>query len=149
LSKLLGTSFGLNLDTKDVDQFLYGKITKKLDYWSIMKLSLAGRAVIYNQVLLSTLWFFITVWGGFNKILSKIRGTIRNYLWSGKEHLTRLRVCWRECCMKKKYGGLGLVDPEVVKTSVLTKWIVKAMEPGESNLQLILRYRLSRYNPQK
>jgi hypothetical protein len=51
--------------------------------------------------------------------------------------------------MKKKYGGLGLVDPEVAKTSIFSKWIVKAMEPGESNLQLMLRYRLSRYNPQK
>ena len=51
--------------------------------------------------------------------------------------------------MKKKYGGLGLVDPEVAKTSLLSKWIVKAMEPGESNLQLMLRYRLARYNPQE
>jgi len=32
LLKLLGTPFGVNLDTKDVDQFFYGKITKKLDY---------------------------------------------------------------------------------------------------------------------
>ena len=32
LSKLLGTPFGLNLDTKDVDHFLYSKISKKLDY---------------------------------------------------------------------------------------------------------------------
>ena len=68
LSKLLGTPFGLNLDTKDVYQFLYSKISKKLDYWSIVKLSLAGRAVICNQILISTLWFFITVWGGSNKI---------------------------------------------------------------------------------
>ena len=68
LSKLLGTPFGLNLDTKDMYRFLYGKISRKLDYWSIMKLSLAGRAVICNQILLSTLWFFITVWGGSNKI---------------------------------------------------------------------------------
>ena len=51
--------------------------------------------------------------------------------------------------MKKKYGGLGLVDPEVAKTNLLSKWIVKAMEPGESNLQLMLRYRHSRYNSQK
>ena len=51
--------------------------------------------------------------------------------------------------MKKNNGGLGLVDPEVAKTSVLAKWIVKVMEPGESNLQLVLRYRLSRYNSQK
>ena len=32
LSKLLGTPFGLNLNTQDVDQFLYAKIAKKLDY---------------------------------------------------------------------------------------------------------------------
>jgi hypothetical protein len=87
--------------------------------------------------------------GWSNKILSKIRGAIRNYFWSGKEQLTRTRVSWRECCIKKKYGGLGLVDSEVAKTSILSKWIVKAMEPGKFNLQLMLRYRLSRYNPQK
>lgn len=50
---------------------------------------------------------------------------------------------------EKKYGGLGLVDPEEAKTSLLCKWIVKAMEPGESNLQLMLRYRLARFNPQR
>ena len=51
--------------------------------------------------------------------------------------------------MKKKYGGLGLVDPEIAKTSLLTKWVIKAMEPGESNLQLMLRYRFSRFSPNK
>ena len=148
LSKLLGTPFGLNLNTPDVDKFLHNKISKKLDYWSTMKLSLGGRIVICNQVLLSTLWFFITVWGSSNKILTKIRGAIKNYLWSGKEQLTRTRVSWRECCLKKKHGGLGLVDPETAKISLLCKWIVKAMEPGDSNLQLMLRYRLARFNPQ-
>ena len=90
-----------------------------------MKLLLAGRIIICNQMLLSTLWFFITVGGGSNKILGKIRGAIRNYLWSGKEQLTRTRVSWKECCVIKKYGGLGLVDPEDAKTSLLCKWIVK------------------------
>ena len=57
--KLLGTPFGLNLNIRDVDSFLYNKISKKLDYWSTMRLSLAGRIVICNQVLLSTLWFLL------------------------------------------------------------------------------------------
>ena len=105
MSKLLGTPFGLNLSTQDVDSFLFNKISKKLDYWSTMRLSLAGRIVICNQVLLSTLWFFVTVWGGSNKILKKIRGAIRNYLWSGKEQLIRTRVSWKECCLKKKRWG--------------------------------------------
>lgn len=61
LSKLLGNSFSLNLNTPQVDQFLYSKITKELDYWSIMKFSMACSVVICNHVLLSTLWFFITL----------------------------------------------------------------------------------------
>lgn len=85
-----GTPFGLNLNTRDLDQFFYNKIANKLEYWSTMKLSLTGRIVICNQMLLLTLWFFITVWGGSNKILKKIRGAIRNYIWSGKEQLTLL-----------------------------------------------------------
>ena len=113
-----------------------------------MKLSLAGCALICNHVLLSTLWFFISVWGGSNKILNKIRGAIRNYLWSGKEQQSRSRVSWRECCLKKKYRGLDLVDPEAAKTSLLCKWIVRAMEPGDSNLQVMLRFRLAYFKPQ-
>ena len=66
-----------------------------------------------------------------------------------KEQLTRTRVSWRECYLKKKKGGLGLVDPEAAKTSLLWKWIVKAMEPCQSNLQLMLRYILARFNPHR
>ena len=83
------------------------------------------------------------------QILGKIRGAIHNSLWLGKEQHTRTRVSWQECCLKKKYGGLGLVDPEAAKNNLLCKWIVRAMEPGESNLQLMLRYRLARFKPQQ
>ena len=63
LSKLFGTPFGLNLNVSDVDHFLYFKISRKLAYWSTMRLSLAGRALICNHVLLSTLWF-LSRYGG-------------------------------------------------------------------------------------
>ena len=114
-----------------------------------MKFSLAGRTLVCNHVFLFILWFFISFWGGSNKILNKIIGAIRNYLWTWKEQQSRTRVSWRECYLKKKYGGLGLVDPEAAKTSLLCKWIVRAMEPGESNLQLILKFRLSHFKPQR
>lgn len=63
LSKLLGTPFGLNLNTLDIDHFLYSKIAKKLDYWSSMNLSLACRVVICNHSTLYTLVFYYCVWG--------------------------------------------------------------------------------------
>lgn len=51
--------------------------------------------------------------------------------------------------MKKKDDRFGLVDPEAAKTSLMCKWIVRAMELRESNLQLMLRYRLVRFNSQR
>lgn len=86
-----------------------------------MKLFVVGPAIMCNHVLLCTLWFFISVWEGFNKILDKIRGTIRNYLWSGKDQHSWTMISWRECCLKRGFGGLGLVDPEAAKTSLLCK----------------------------
>lgn len=61
ISKLLDTSFGLNINTRDVDQFFYTTIANTLKYWSSMELSLAERIVICNQMLHSTLWFFTTI----------------------------------------------------------------------------------------
>jgi hypothetical protein len=48
--------------------------------------------------------------------------------------------------MKKKFGGMGLVDPEYAKTNLLCIWMIKAMELGKSNLRFMLHYRLARFN---
>lgn len=110
---------------------------------------MAGKVVICNHILLSTLWFLTMVWGCSNKRLRKIINNIHNHLWFGKKNLTHIKVSWRECCLKKKYGGLGFANPEVAKTCLLCKWIIKSMEPGKSNLHLILRYRLAIFEPPK
>lgn len=51
--------------------------------------------------------------------------------------------------MQKMYGGLGLVDREAIKARLLCKSVIKAMHLGESNLQLVLRYRLAQFNLQR
>lgn len=50
---------------------------------------------------------------------------------------------------EKKIVGLGQVDLEVAKTSLLCKLIVKTMKPEESIIQLVLQYRLVSFNPQR
>ena len=60
-------------------------------------------------------------------MLRKIRYAIRNSFWSDKEQLKRTRVSWKVYCMKKK-NCLRLVDPEIAKTNILCKWIVKTIE---------------------
>lgn len=50
---------------------------------------------------------------------------------------------------KEIYGGLGLVDLEASKTNLLYKWVIKAMEPCESNLQLMLYVQTNTLQPTK
>lgn len=50
---------------------------------------------------------------------------------------------------EKELWRVGLVNLEVAKTNILCKWIVKAMEPRKSNLQLMIWFVLARLNPQR
>ena len=149
LSKLLGTPFGLNLDSDNIDNFLLNRICGKLSYLCSTKLSLAGRAMVIKQVLLLSLWFFLSIWCTTMKVMHKIKALLRNFLWSGKDHSTRTRVNWHDCCAKKQVGGLNLIDPQEATTSLLCKWVVAAYQPGNSNLQVMLRNKLWTSSPVK
>jgi hypothetical protein len=149
MSKLLSTIFGIDLETYDIDKFLMGKIRKKLSYWTTTHLSLSGRVTIINQVLLATLWYFITAWHGSRGVLRKITSLMRNFLWSNKEYKTRIRVNWDDCCIKRKNGGLGIIDPIDALKALLSKWIICAYMLGETNLQILLHHKLSQFQPVK
>ena len=41
---------------------------------------------------------------------------------------------------RKNEGGLGLVNPHEAKVALMSKWILIAMEPGESNLNVLLKH---------
>ena len=92
ITKLLGTPFNLSLSTTDSDQFLIDKVKSKLTYWSTTKLSLAARRLIVNQVLMSTLWYFIGIWAGSREAIKQIQALLCNYLWAGCEHRAIARV---------------------------------------------------------
>lgn len=147
VSKLLGAPFELSLTSGDVDKFLYDKISKKLLHWSTQKINPTGRVVVANTVLISAMFFFLSIWGGTVNGVKKIKGLVMHYLASGTMQRARVRVSWLQCCQMKEKGGLDLINPEDAMTSLMVKWMVKAMEPGTSNLHLLLRHRLNKYQP--
>lgn len=63
VSKLLGAPFGLSLTTANVDEFLHNRLEKKLTYWSSTKINPTGRGVVANNLLLSSMFFFLSIWG--------------------------------------------------------------------------------------
>ena len=68
-----------------------------------------------------------------------------NYVAGRKMQRARIRVSWQQCCQPKNKGGLNLINPEDTVAALMTKWLTKALEPGDSNLHLFLRSRLSQY----
>lgn len=87
--------------------------------------------------------------GGPTRFLGNLEAQSITTFGHGKKQLTRTRRSWKECCMNLKLGGLGLMDLEATNTNLLCKWIIEVVEPRESNPQLMLRYRLTRFNPQR
>jgi len=102
---------------------------------------------VINAILLSTLYYFIAISSGSIQAIRSVRGSLRNYLWSGIEHNSRTRVCWDDCCLSKNLGGLKLLDPEVSLSTLLVKWILFTIEPDISNLKVLLRYRINKMKP--
>ena len=147
MSKLLGAPFGLSLSTSDVNLFLHKRLTSKLTHWSTTKVNRTGRSIIANSILLSSLFFFFSVWGGMKKGVAKLKSSILNYLAAGKMERSRARVDWLQCCQRKEEGGINLINPEDAVAVLMVKWVIKALEPGQSNLHLLLRHKLSEFQP--
>ena len=141
VGKLLGSIFGMNMCAQDTDKFLKDKIVKKLQYWCGTKqVYVTGRGVIVNGVLLSTTYFFLSVWGRTKKgILSKI--LIGQLFWGSTMFRSRAKVARSQCCQQKDKEGINLVNPMNAGTALLTKWIIVACKPRQSNLQCMLGVR--------
>ena len=60
-------------------------IRKKLLYWNTVKLSLVGRVVVANQVLLASKWYTLSTWLCSHHALSQIQRLIRNFLRGSKD----------------------------------------------------------------
>lgn len=105
--------------------------------------------MVMKFVLLSTLWYFLSIWCESATILHKIRASLRNYLWAGIEEHSRARVRWNDCCASKKVGGLGIVNPENALIALMSKWVIKALTPGIPPLHILLRYWLASLWPSR
>lgn len=122
----------VNLNTPNVDQFLCTKISKKktrlLEYLEI--LASPWQATWSFDILSLTIWFFIMVWGGSNKILRNIRCAICNTFGQAKSNSHKLGLIGRNDAWRRS-TDVKILDHEATKTNLLCMWIVKAMRLGE------------------
>jgi hypothetical protein len=102
----------------------------KLISWSHITLSLAGRILVANQVLLTSLWYLAACWNPNPRMCCQVTGVIRNFIWGGKDATARAKVKWETLALPIAQGGLGVTDPKSQSKVLLAKLFVKGLATG-------------------
>ena len=143
--------FQIGLDVTPAQQFtpVLDSIRRKLTHWSACHLSLAGRALVVNQVLLATAWYIASCWMLHPGVISRLRRLVRNYLWAGSDgtHDTRARVAWHTCILPREQGGLGIIDPEMQSRALISKCIIRGLFPGNEPWKSFVRHAVLHSTP--
>ena len=141
--RYLGVQVGIDLVPELHAAPLLLTLRKKLFLWSHAKLSLAGRVIVANHVLLSTVWYIASSWIFSKSCIGQIRRLVRNFIWVGedKSHV-RAKVAWSTLITPKQYGGLGIIDPLDQCMALLAKLIIRGLLPGHAPWKQLLMQRL-------
>jgi hypothetical protein len=135
----------VDLETKDMDEFLIKCLKKKLKYLFLTHLPLVNKTFIINFVLVFPLWFFINVWKGRSKKdVKKYKALLCNFLWEGGQLTIRVRVQRDDVVASYlMVGGLGITNLKEALVTSLCKWVMYALELGNSNFKTLFKYNLN------
>ena len=144
VTRYLGFPFGLRIPQQEKDNKMLSQIRKHLSIWSHHKLSLAGRIMIANQVVLSSIWYLASCTDLSGKALKQARALVRNYMWSGKREAgTRTRVKWDTAVLPIVRGGIKILDPQWQTNALLVKLLIRGLSVGYEPWKAFVRYRVS------
>jgi len=116
-------------------------LKSKFINWSHNSLSLAGRILVANQVLLASMWYLATCWNPNPRMCTQVRGVIRNFIWSGKEVSARTKVKWDTLVLPTPQGGLRIIDPKIQSKALLAKLLIRGLALGGDPWKELIRHK--------
>jgi hypothetical protein len=137
--RYLGVLVGFHLPPEANFNRLMIAFKSKLIAWSHNLLSLAGRILVANQVLLASMWYLAACWNPNPRMVNQIRGVIRNFIWGGKDAPARAKVKWETLVLPTAQGGLGIIDPKAQSEALLAKLLIRGLAPGGEPWKEIIR----------
>jgi hypothetical protein len=144
VTRYLGYPFGHNIPQKEKDGKMLSQIRKHLSKWTHLPLSLAGRIMIANQVVLSSIWYFASCTDYTGKALRIAKATVRNYIWSGKkESNARAKVRWDTVVLPIVRGGIKVLDPQWQSSALLIKLLIRGLSVGYEPWKALVRFRVA------
>ena len=144
VTRYLGYPFGLHIPQKEKDGKMLSQIRKHLGKWSNHPLSLAGRIMVSNQVILSSIWYLASCTDLTGQALKIAKATVRNYIWSGKKvSCARARVKWDTAVLPIVRGGIKILDPQWQASALLIKLLLRGLSVGYEPWKALVRYRVA------
>lgn len=131
--KHLGLPCKAEEDNDEVGREVIRKLTDRASNLQLMKLSLAGRVVALNAILVNNLWYYLFVWAPSKQDEKRLKEIILNFLWNKplEEPAPMSWVMWRHITQPVLRGGLGLTDPFLKTKALHAQWVLKALSPGK------------------
>ena len=119
----LGIPIGANPRHSETWDSIVKKCERKLSKWKQKYLSLGGRVTLIKSVLNSISIFFFSFFRVPKKVMDKLVGLQRQFLWGGNLDQKKIAwVNWGTVCLPKKKGGLGIRDLGKFNLALLGKW---------------------------
>ncbi|GJR75133.1 RNA-directed DNA polymerase, eukaryota, reverse transcriptase zinc-binding domain protein [Tanacetum coccineum] len=101
---------------------LIDKIKGKTEDWKYKYMSYAGRLMLIAAVLESISVYWASVFKIPKIMIKEINGVLKRYLWSnGDTAKGKAKVSWKQVCMPKEFGGLGIKDLKRWNEALLAK----------------------------
>lgn len=96
----------------------------KLLFWGSKLLSLAHRALVANQVILQSIWYFAALATPPEEDIKFIKNVIRGFIWGATSlaDSTKTRVVWSQLILPKARGGLAVLDPLLQIKALQARW---------------------------
>jgi hypothetical protein len=103
---------------------LIEKITARINSWTARHLSFAGRLQLISSVLNSVQMFWSSIFILPKKVITAVKKQFNHFLWNGHaEGRGGSKVSWKQFCLPKQEGGLGLKRIEEWNKAAVLKHI--------------------------
>ncbi|GAU24432.1 hypothetical protein TSUD_364160 [Trifolium subterraneum] len=99
------------------------RLTNILSRWKSRFLSFGGRLILIKSVLTSLSVYALSFFKAPLGTISSIESLLINFFWGGSEDHRKISwISWKNICLRKEYGGLGVSQLREFNLALLGKW---------------------------
>ena len=118
------------------------KVERRLEGWQATLLSMSGRLVLRQSVLVAIPIFQLSMYKMSIGVGKRLDGLMRRFMWKGcgsGQCRGHALVSLASVCRLIQTGGLGILDLQKMNTALLAKWVARFMSSQEDLVMQVLK----------